>query len=106
MKPPHGPSTNDIMPGQRKTGRSSPSFYTTFLAAVGIEPEYGAASTDANAAYEAGIPPVTTGITVGSGEHTPGEWIETAPIATGLAALADTIVRYDQEGRMAPCKPV
>ena len=65
------------------------------LAEVGIEAGYGAASTDANAAYAAGIPAVTIGITTGSGEHTPAEWIEIAPIATGLAALADTIVRYD-----------
>ena len=67
------------------------------LRAAGVEPRYGAASTDANAAYAAGIPAVTVGITVGSGEHTPAEWIETAPIATGLAALADTIVRYDRK---------
>ena len=67
------------------------------LAKVGIEPEYGAASTDANAAYRAGIPAITIGITTGSGEHTPGEWIEIAPIPTGLAALADAIVRYDRK---------
>ena len=65
------------------------------LAEVGIQPAFGAASTDANAAYAAGIPAVTIGITTGSGEHTPAEWIEIAPIPTGLAALADTIVRYD-----------
>ena len=67
------------------------------LAVVGIDPEHVAASTDANAAYAAGIPAVTIGITFGSGEHTPGEWIETEPIGTGLAALADTIVRYDRK---------
>ncbi|MDE0288518.1 MAG: M20/M25/M40 family metallo-hydrolase, partial [bacterium] len=37
------------------------------LAEVGIQPEYAAASNDANAA---GIPAITLGITVGSGEHT------------------------------------
>ena len=67
------------------------------LAGVGIDPEHVAASTDANAAYAAGIPAVTIGITFGSGEHTPEEWIETGPIGTGLAALADTIVRYDRK---------
>ncbi len=67
------------------------------LTAVEIDPEHVAASTDANAAYAAGIPAVTIGITFGSGEHTPGEWIETGPIGTGLAALADTIVRYDRK---------
>ena len=67
------------------------------LAVVGIDPAHVAASTDANAAFGAGIPAVTLGITFGSGEHTPGEWIETEPIGTGLAALADTIVRYDRK---------
>lgn len=67
------------------------------LTKVGIEAEYGAASTDANAAYAAGIPAVTIGVTTGSGEHTPEEWIDIPPITTGLAALADTIVRYDRK---------
>jgi di/tripeptidase len=53
--------------------------------------EFSAASTDANAALSAGIPAVTPGVTRGEREHTPGEWIETAPITDGLTALADTI---------------
>jgi acetylornithine deacetylase/succinyl-diaminopimelate desuccinylase-like protein len=47
--------------------------------------------TDANAAYAAGIPAVALGVTRGEGEHTPQEWIETAPVADGLGVLAETI---------------
>ena len=28
-------------------------------------------------------------------EHTPQEWIDIAPIADGIAAIADTVVRYE-----------
>jgi tripeptide aminopeptidase len=69
------------------------------LARAGLDCVFGAASTDANAAYEAGIPAVTLGVTRGEGEHTPGEWIETAPVAAGLAALADTIRAVREEQR-------
>ncbi len=41
--------------------------------------------------------PAPTG-TRGEGEHTPGEWTETAPITDGLTALADTIHLF-REGR-------
>ncbi len=67
------------------------------LVASDLSPEHVAAGTDANAAYAAGLPSIAIGITFGAGEHTPGEWIETEPIATGLAALADTIARYDRK---------
>ncbi len=67
------------------------------LARADIVCEFGAASTDANAAYEAGIPAVTLGVTRGEGEHTPGEWIETAPVAAGLAALAGTICQFRKD---------
>lgn len=68
------------------------------LANAGIDAEISAASTDANAAYEAGIPGLAVGVTRGGGEHTPAEWIETAPIADGLAVLAET-VQLIQEGQ-------
>lgn len=59
-----------------------------------------AASTDANAAYARGIPAVTLGITVGDRTHTEDEWIEIAPIETGLRALVRTICLYtDARGR-------
>ena len=58
---------------------------------AGVPAELRAASTDANAAYPAGIPAVALGVTRGEGEHTPEEWIETAPVADGLGVLAETI---------------
>ena len=67
------------------------------LARAGIGCEFGAASTDANAAYEAGIPAVALGVTRGEGEHTPAEWIETTPVAAGLAVLADTVRQFREE---------
>jgi len=88
--------------GHRPAGgvaRSSPLAQAASgaLARAGIDREYRAASTDANAAYEAGIPAVALGVTRGEGEHTPGEWIETAPVAAGLAVLADTIGQFREE---------
>jgi acetylornithine deacetylase/succinyl-diaminopimelate desuccinylase-like protein len=65
---------------------------------AGVPVELGAASTDANAAYAAGIPAVALGVTRGEGEHTPEEWIETAPVADGLGVLAETI-RLFREGQ-------
>jgi hypothetical protein len=44
-----------------------------------------------------GIAAVALGVTRGAGEHTPGEWIDTAPVAAGLAALADTIRHFREE---------
>lgn len=69
------------------------------LVARGRGAEVVAASTDANAAYAAGIPAITVGITTGAGEHTRGEWIDIAPIGDGLGALASTILAYDRESR-------
>ncbi|OAA25363.1 acetylornithine deacetylase/succinyldiaminopimelate desuccinylase-like deacylase [Frankia sp. EI5c] len=60
------------------------------LARRGLAGREHAASTDANAAYAAGIPAITVGITYGEREHTVDEWIDLAPVADGLAALADT----------------
>ena len=55
-----------------------------------------ATSTDANAAHARGIPAVALGITTGSGEHTPREWIDIAPISEGLSVLAETVTRFDE----------
>jgi tripeptide aminopeptidase len=68
------------------------------LGNAGIAAQISAASTDANAAYEAGIASLAVGVTRGAGEHTPEEWIETAPVAVGLRVLADTI-ELIREGR-------
>jgi tripeptide aminopeptidase len=88
--------------GRRPAGCVAPSSplataASDALARAGITCEFSAASTDANAAYEAGVPAVAVGVTRGEGEHTPGEWIDTAPVAAGLAALADTIRRFRKE---------
>lgn len=64
------------------------------LAGAGITAELTAASTDANAAHAVGVPALAIGVTIGSGEHTTGEWIELSPIATGLQVLADTVSTY------------
>ena len=61
---------------------------------AGIEPTFDASSTDANAAHERGIPAVAIGITTGGGEHTLEEWIDEAPIAVGVEALAATIAGF------------
>jgi tripeptide aminopeptidase len=65
---------------------------------AGVPAEFRAASTDANAAFAAGIPAVALGVTRGQGEHTPAEWIETEPVAAGLTVLAETITLF-REGQ-------
>lgn len=62
------------------------------LETAGIAAIHSAASTDANAAYERGIPAVTIGVTTGEKQHTESEWIALPPIETGLEAMANTIV--------------
>jgi acetylornithine deacetylase/succinyl-diaminopimelate desuccinylase-like protein len=55
---------------------------------AGLPPaEEGASSTDANAAYGRGIPAITVGVTTGGHAHRLDEYIDLAPIASGLAAL-------------------
>jgi tripeptide aminopeptidase len=88
--------------GRRPAGGVAPSSplakaASDALARAGIDYEFSAASTDANAAYEAGIAAVTLGVTRGEDEHTPGEWIETAPVGAGLDVLADTIRHFREE---------
>ena len=76
--------------GERPAGERSRSDRLVALAGqtltwLGIEPEYGAASTDANIPISLNIPAVCVGITHGEGVHTPGEFIQVAPISDGLA---------------------
>lgn len=85
--------------GSRPAGRTDPHHplvraAVSALERVGLPAILGAASTDANAAYAAGIPAVTLGVTRGEGEHTPQEWIETGPVGTGITALADTVTTF------------
>ncbi len=58
------------------------------LRAVGIQPAYDRASTDANYPGSRGIPSICVGVTRGEGMHTPQEWVEEAPARDGLRQLA------------------
>ena len=66
------------------------------LGASGLRATFTAASTDANAAHAAGVPAIAIGVTTGGGEHTLEEWIDTAPLATGLRCAADAITRWEE----------
>jgi tripeptide aminopeptidase len=88
--------------GFRPAGRLDPEHplaraAAAALTAAGVPPRFTAASTDANAAYARDLPAITVGVTTGDGTHTEAEWIDLPPLASGLVALTDTIVRYDQE---------
>ncbi|HET9015541.1 MAG TPA: M20/M25/M40 family metallo-hydrolase [Thermomicrobiaceae bacterium] len=52
---------------------------------IGLEPSFGASSTDANIPISLGIPAVVIGITHGGGTHTVEEYLEVPPIGDGLA---------------------
>lgn len=88
--------------GERPAGALDPAHPLATVAADvlrdnGISPRLTAASTDANAAYPLGIPALTLGITTGGGTHTEQEWIDIEPVPAGLAALATTIARLDEQ---------
>ena len=90
---------NASLAGRRPAGRIAPGHPLVRAAAealerAGIPWREDATSTDANAAHEAGVPALALGITVGAGEHTTEEWIDTGPVGRGVLALADTIVRF------------
>lgn len=53
-----------------------------------IEPSYIPFSTDANIALSMGLPAICVGISRGGNAHRTDEWIEIAPAATGVQALA------------------
>jgi acetylornithine deacetylase/succinyl-diaminopimelate desuccinylase-like protein len=60
---------------------------TAIYRAFGIMTSSKAASTEANVPLSMGIPAVCLSVTSGENEHRPDEFIETAPLATGLKAL-------------------
>jgi tripeptide aminopeptidase len=66
------------------------------LRAAGLPAVFTAASTDANAAHAAGVPALAIGVTTGGGEHTPGEWIDTSQLGTGLRCAAATITGWER----------
>ena len=85
--------------GRRPAGALDPDHplvraAATALEEAGIPPSFVATSTDANAAHARGIPAVAVGVTTGSGEHTPQEWIDVAPVADGLSVLAATVEKF------------
>lgn len=61
---------------------------TSILAALGVEAAFDASSTDANVALARGVPAVCVGLTNGGNVHREDEYIETGPLAVGLAQLA------------------
>jgi tripeptide aminopeptidase len=94
---PRGVRLDATVIGKRSAGRTASDHPLVRAAVAALEAatvhwREGGGSTDANAAQEAGLPAVALGVTVGAAEHTTEEWIETGPVASGLAALAGTIV--------------
>jgi tripeptide aminopeptidase len=78
--------------GERPAGQLSRSSPLVQLAAdalswLGMEPKYGASSTDANIPISLGIPAICIGITRVEGAHTLEEFLTIPPIADGLAQL-------------------
>lgn len=61
---------------------------TDALSDLGIQAAFDASSTDANVPISRGIPAVCIGLTHGGHVHRVDEYIDTPPIATGLAQLA------------------
>jgi acetylornithine deacetylase/succinyl-diaminopimelate desuccinylase-like protein len=58
------------------------------LAALGIEPNFDASSTDANIPIAAGLPSVCLGLTTGGNVHRVDEFIDIRPVPIGLAQIA------------------
>ena len=99
--PPAGLTVEVEELGRRPAGELPTSHPLAAAAAAalresGLRPVFTAASTDANAAHAAQVPGIAIGVTTGGGEHTPEEWIDTAPLATGLRCAADTITRWEK----------
>ncbi len=58
------------------------------LGALGLEPSFDASSTDANVPIALGIPAVCIGLTTGGNVHRTDEYIDVAPVASGIAQAA------------------
>lgn len=85
--------------GRRPAGSLSAEHLLVTLAQaaradVGLPPAHlVAGSTDANAAFERGLPGITLGLTRGGNVHREDEYIEIEPIARGAAAVLGTVRR-------------
>ncbi len=60
---------------------------TAIYRAFGIKTSSKATGTEANVSLSMGIPAVYVSVTSGESEHRWDEFIETAPLATGIKAL-------------------
>ncbi len=89
-------SSDDVPPAPSTPGHPLAAAARAALEDAGIPAISVPTSTDANAAHARGIPALALGVTTGSGEHTPGEWIDVAPIAEGLSVLASTVTRFEE----------
>lgn len=58
------------------------------LSMLGVDPNFDASSTDANVPIAAGVPAICIGLTTGGNVHRSDEYIDTPPVATGVAQLA------------------
>jgi tripeptide aminopeptidase len=63
------------------------------LEAQGVRPHLHIGSTDANVPLSRGLPAVCIGLTTGFGAHTRSEFIQTRPLAQGLAQLVALVER-------------
>lgn len=73
-----------VIPADHPLVQLCTDIYRTF----GITTTSKAASTEANVPLSMGIPAVCLSVTAGENEHRLDEFIETAPLTTGLKALA------------------
>ncbi len=90
-------SVEQIELGNRPAGsidRGHPLVATTLAAyrEAGVESDLIASSTDANAAFAAGIPAVAVGVAVGADEHTEQEWIDVTTLASGLTGFTGAVI--------------
>jgi len=56
-----------------------------------------ASSTDANPAINRGIPAICVGLTTGGSVHTPAEFIDVPPVASGIAQLILLVLALGDE---------
>lgn len=80
--------------GERPAGFVSPESPIVrravhILDALGVQPAGDASSTDANIPISRDIPAICVGLTTGGNVHREDEFIETGPIAVGLAQLVE-----------------
>ncbi len=78
--------------GQRPAGEISADHPLVRLAQScleeqGVQPRLNIGSTDANIPFSRGFPSVCVGLSTGAGAHTLNEYINLAPISSGLAQL-------------------